>query len=64
MEPGHCPAPVLLSLVLALALRRVLFGLFAGVLLGGPPDPRSAPGAMASVFRDQLGPQLMAITRA
>ena len=35
MEPGPLSlAPVLLSLVLALALRQVLFGLFAGVLLG------------------------------
>ena len=53
-------APVLLSLVLALALRQVLFGLFAGVLLGTAlltPDPHL--GLLASVFRDQLRPQLM-----
>ena len=61
MEPGPLSlAPVLLSLVLALALRQVLFGLFAGVLLGTAlltPDPHL--GLLASVFRDQLKPQLM-----
>ena len=61
MEPGPLSlAPVLLSLVLALALRQVLFGLFAGVLLGTAlltPDPHL--GLLASVFRDQLRPQLM-----
>ncbi|MFZ8931335.1 MAG: Na+/H+ antiporter NhaC family protein [Pseudomonadales bacterium] len=61
MEPGPLSlAPVLLSLVLALALRQVLFGLFAGVLLGTAlltPEPHL--GLVASVFRDQLRPQLM-----
>ena len=61
MEPGPLSlAPVLLSLVLALALRQVLFGLFAGVLLGTAlltPEPHL--GLLASVFRDQLRPQLM-----
>ena len=61
MEPGPLSlAPVLLSLVLALALRQVLFGLCAGVLLGTAlltPDPHL--GLLASVFRDQLRPQLM-----
>ena len=61
MEPGPLSlAPVLLSLVLALAFRQVLFGLFAGVLLGTAlltPDPHL--GLLASVFRDQLRPQLM-----